>query len=147
MEIILKKEMPSLGKIGSTVKVAEGYARNYLIPRGVGIEATPKNLKLLEREIKIWEKKAQQSKDEAIKLAAEIEKLNLSFARKTGEEDKLFGSVTTIDIAESIKEAGFHIDRKQIHLEEPLKTLGDFTVPVKLHPDVAANLKVTVVKE
>lgn len=147
MEIILKKEMPSLGNIGSIVKVAEGYARNYLIPRGVGIEATPKNLKLLEREIKIWEKKAQRLKDEAIKLATEIEKLNLSFARKTGEEDKLFGSVTTIDIAERIKETGFHIDRKQIHLEEPLKTLGVFTVPVKLHPDVAANLKVTVVKE
>lgn len=147
MEIILKKDTSSLGKMGNVVKVADGYARNYLIPQGAAIEATPKNLKLLQREIKIWEKRAQLQKEEAQKLAAEIEKLSLSFARKAGEEDRLFGAVTSIDIEESLKQHAFQIDRKKIHLEEPIKALGVFTVPVKLHPEVTANLKVLVVKE
>ena len=147
MEIILKKDTPSLGKLGNVVKVAHGYARNYLIPHGVGIEATPKNLKLLEREIKLWKKKAEKQREEAQKLAQEIEQLSLSFARKVGEEDKIFGSVTSLDIEEKIKESGIQIDRKKIHLEEPIKALGIFTVPVKLHTEVTANLKVCVVKE
>ncbi|MBI3754462.1 MAG: 50S ribosomal protein L9 [Deltaproteobacteria bacterium] len=147
MEIILKKDTPSLGRMGSVVRIADGYARNYLIPQGVGIEATPKNLKLLQREIKIWEKRAQLQKEESQKLAMEIEKLSLSFAKKAGEEDRLFGSVTSIDIEESLKKNGFQIDRKKIHLEEPIKALGVFTVPVKLHAEVTANLKVLVVKE
>ena len=147
MEIILKKDTPSLGKLGNVVKVADGYARNYLIPHGVGIEATPKNLKLLEKEIKLWQKKAEKQREEAQKLAQEIEQLSLSFARKVGEEDKIFGSVTSLDIEEKIKESGIQIDRKKIHLEEPIKALGIFTVPVKLHTEVTANLKVCVVKE
>ena len=147
MEIILKKDAPSLGKLGNVVKVADGYARNYLIPHGVGIEATPKNLKLLEKEIKIWQKRAEKQREEAQKLAQEIEQLSLSFARKAGEEDKIFGSVTSLDIEEKIKESGIQIDRKKIHLEEPIKALGIFTVPVKLHTEVTANLKVCVVKE
>ncbi|MBI3397774.1 MAG: 50S ribosomal protein L9 [Deltaproteobacteria bacterium] len=147
MEIILKKDAPSLGKMGSVVRVADGYARNYLIPQGIGIEATLKNLKLLEKEIKIWQKRAGRQKEDAIKLGSEIEKLSLSFARKAGEEDKIFGSVTSMNIEEQIKESGIQIDRKQIHLEEPIKTLGIFTVPIKLHPEVTANLKILVVKE
>lgn len=147
MEIILKKDTPSLGKLGNVVNVADGYARNYLIPHGVGIEATPKNLKLLEKEIKIWQKKAEKQREEAQKLAQELEQLSLSFARKAGEEDKIFGSVTSLDIEEKIKESGIQIDRKKIHLEEPIKALGIFTVPVKLHTEVTANLKVCVVKE
>lgn len=147
MEIILKKDAPSLGKMGSVVRVTDGYARNYLIPQGVGLEATPKNLKLLEKEIKIWQKKAEKQKEEAVQLAAEIEKLSLSFARKTGEEDKIFGSVTSLDIEEKMKENGIQIDRKKIHVEEPIKTLGIFTVPIKLHPEVTASLKISVVKE
>lgn len=147
MEIILKKDTPSLGRMGSVVRVADGYARNYLIPQGVGIEATAKNLKLLQREIKIWEKRAQLQKEEAQKLAMEIEKLSLSFAKKAGEEDRLFGSVTSIDIEEGLKKNGFQIERKKIHLGEPIKALGVFTVPVKLHAEVTANLKVLVVKE
>ena len=147
MEIILKKDTPSLGKLGNVVKVADGYARNYLIPHGIGIEATPKNLKLLEKEIKLWQKKAEKQREEAQKLAQEIEQLSLSFARKVGEEDKIFGSVTSLDIEEKIKESGIQIDRKKIHLEEPIKALGIFTVPVKLHTEVTANLKVCVVKE
>jgi large subunit ribosomal protein L9 len=147
MEIILKKDAPSLGKLGNVVKVADGYARNYLIPHGIGLEATPKNLKLLEKEVKIWQKKAERQKEEAQKLAQEIEKLSLSFARKAGEEDKIFGSVTSLDIEEKIKENGIQIDRKKIHLEEPIKALGIFTVPVKLHQEVTASLKVCVVKE
>lgn len=147
MEIILKKDTPSLGKLGNVVKVTDGYARNYLIPHGIGIEATPKNLKLLEKEIKLWQKKAEKQREEAQKLAQEIEQLSLSFARKVGEEDKIFGSVTSLDIEEKIKESGIRIDRKKIHLEEPIKALGIFTVPVKLHTEVTANLKVCVVKE
>jgi len=147
MEIILKKDTLSLGKLGNVVKVADGYARNYLIPHGIGIEATPKNLKLLEKEIKLWQKKAEKQREEAQKLAQEIEQLSLSFARKVGEEDKIFGSVTSLDIEEKIKESGIQIDRKKIHLEEPIKALGIFTVPVKLHTEVTANLKVCVVKE
>lgn len=147
MEIILKKDAPSLGKMGNVVRVTDGYARNYLIPQGVGLEATPKNLKLLEKEIKIWQKKAEKQKEEAVQLAAEIEKLSLSFARKTGEEDKIFGSVTSLDIEEKMKENGIQIDRKKIHVEEPIKTLGIFTVPIKLHPEVTASLKISVVKE
>ena len=147
MEIILKKDAPSLGKMGNVVRVTDGYARNYLIPQGIGLEATPKNLKLLEKEIKIWQKKAEKLKEEAAQLAAEIEKLSLSFARKTGEEDKIFGSVTSLDIEEKMKENGIQIDRKKIHVEEPIKTLGVFTVPIKLHQEVTANLKISVVKE
>ena len=147
MEIILKKDTLSLGKLGNVVKVADGYARNYLIPHGVGIEATPKNLKLLEKEIKLWQKKAEKQREEAQTLAQAIEQLSLSFARKVGEEDKIFGSVTSLDIEEKIKESGIQIDRKKIHLEEPIKALGIFTVPVKLHTEVTANLKVCVVKE
>ncbi|MBI5327173.1 MAG: 50S ribosomal protein L9 [Deltaproteobacteria bacterium] len=147
MEIILKKDAPSLGKLGNVVKVADGYARNYLIPHGIGLEATPKNLKLLEKEMKLWQKKAEKQREDAQKLAQDIEKLSLIFARKSGEEDKIFGSVTSLDIEEKIKENGIQIDRKKIHLEEPIKALGIFTVPVKLHPEVTANLKVCVVKE
>ena len=147
MEIILKKDTPSLGKLGNVVKVADGYAKNYLIPHGIGIAATPKNLKLLEKEIKLWQKKAEKQREEAQTLAQAIEQLSLSFARKAGEEDKIFGSVTSLDIEEKIKESGIQIDRKKIHLEEPIKALGIFTVPVKLHTEVTANLKVCVVKE
>lgn len=147
MEIILKKDAPSIGKMGNVVRVADGYARNYLIPHGIGIEATTKNLRLLEKELKIWQKKAEKQKEEAQKLAHEIEKLSLNFARKAGEEDRIFGSVTSMDIEEGLKQNGIGIDRRKIHLEEPIKALGVFTVPVKLHTEVTANLKVLVVKE
>lgn len=147
MEIILKKNTPSLGKMGNVVRVADGHARNYLIPQGIGIEATAKNLKFLEKELKIWEKKAEKQKEEAQKLAQEIEGLSLSFSKKTGEEDKIFGSVTSIDIEARLKENNIQVDRKKIHLEEPIKALGTFTVPVKLHTEVTANLKVLIVKE
>ncbi len=147
MEIILKKDTPSLGKMGNIVRVADGHARNYLIPQGVGIEVTAKNLKLLEKELKIWEKKAEKQKEEAQKLAQDIEKLPLSFARKAGDEDRIFGAVTSIDIEARLKENGVQIDRKKIHMEEPIKALGVFTVSVKLHPEITANLRVLVVKE
>ena len=147
MEIILKKDTSSIGKMGSVVKVADGFARNYLIPQGIGVEATPENLKRLEKEMKSWVKRAAEHKEEAVKLSQEIEKLTLTFARKSGEEDKLFGSVTSMDIEDRFKENGIQINRKIIHLEEPIKTLGTFTVPIKLHPEVTANLNVIVTKE
>lgn len=147
MEIILKKDVSSIGKMGSIVKVKDGYARNYLIPQGIGIQATTRNLKLIEKEVKIWKKKADIQQAGAQTIAQEIEKLSLSFARKTGDEDKIFGSVTSLDIEKSLKENGVAIDRRKIILEEPIKTLGIFTVLVKLHPEVTANLRVLVVKE
>lgn len=147
MEIVLRKDTPVLGKIGNVVKVADGYARNYLIPHGTALEATPKNLKVVQEEIKRWEKQAEKWKASAVNLAHDIEKLSLSFSRKCGEENKLFGAVTSIDIEEGIKKNGLQIDRKMIHLEEPIKTLGTFTIPIKLHSEVIANLKVSVVKE
>src|SRR3989304_1649490 len=112
MEIILKKEAPSIGKRGSVVRVADGFARNYLIPHGIGVEATPENLKRLEKEMKLWVKKAAEHKEEAVRLSQEIEKLTLTFARKSGEEDKLCGSVSTIPVANEIKKNGIQINRK-----------------------------------
>jgi large subunit ribosomal protein L9 len=147
MKVILKQDVPSLGTFGDVVKVADGYARNYLMPRGFAIEATNGNLRQLEAERVAWEKKAQTVKEEAERLAQEMEPLTLNFSRKAGEEDKLFGSVTSIDIEAELKDKGFETDRKNILLHEPIKKLGIYTVGIRLHPEVTTNIKVWVVKE
>jgi large subunit ribosomal protein L9 len=147
MKVILKQDVPSLGTFGDVVKVADGYARNYLMPRGFAIEATNGNLRQLEAERVAWEKKAQTIKEEAERLAEEMEPLTLNFSRKAGEEDKLFGSVTSIDIEAELKDKGFETDRKNILLHEPIKKLGIYTVGIRLHPEVTTNIKVWVVKE
>ncbi len=147
MKVILKKEVYNLGKFGEQVKVAEGYARNYLIPKGLAIEANAGNLRQFEAEKDAFLRKAQVGKEKAEKQRLEIEALILTFRRKAGEDGKLFGSVTSHDLEEELKNKGFAIERKDIILAEPIKTLGDFTVAVKLHPEVTASIKAGVVKE
>ena len=147
MKIILKDEVPTLGAYGEVIQVADGYARNYLIPKGLGIEATVGNQRQFEAEKEAWLSKAAALKEGAAKIAEAIGKLTLSFTRKAGEDDKLFGSVTSMDIDAALKEKLVEVDRKKILLAEPIKSLGTFPVAVKLHPEVTAEVKVEVVKE
>jgi large subunit ribosomal protein L9 len=133
--------------VGDLITVKDGYARNYLIPQGKAIRATSQNIKKLEHQkLQIMEK-LNKSKREAERLSERLETLSCTVAKTAGEEDKLFGSVTAIDIAESLKLEGIEIDKKKIFLSEPIKKLGIYTVPIKLHQEVTANLKVWVVKD
>ncbi|MEE8185179.1 MAG: 50S ribosomal protein L9 [Thermodesulfobacteriota bacterium] len=148
MRIILKDDISSLGKYGDVIQVASGYARNYLVPRGLAIEITDGNLRAVEHQKDAWMRKAQKIKEASSNLKNELEALLLSFARKAGEDEKLFGSVTSMDITAALKDKGFNIDRKKIYLEEPIKSIGVYTVPVKLYQqEVVANLRISVVKE
>ncbi len=147
MEVILKEAIEKLGSQGDIVKVADGYARNYLIPQKLAVIASPGNLKLVE-QIKITAlKKETTEKKQAEDLAALLAQVTITVARKVGENDVLYGSVTSMDIAEDLKKQGYEIDRRKIHLEEPLKTIGEYQVPLKLHREVTATLKVNVVPE
>jgi len=147
MQVILKTNIDKLGTTGELITVADGYARNYLIPRKMAIEATEKNRRFLEHEKKIEIDKAVKYKKDAEKLAEELSVVSCTIKVKAGENERLFGSVTSIDIAGSLEEQGFKIDKRSIILDEPIKELGIFTVPVKLYQDVTANIKVWVVKE
>lgn len=147
MKVILKADIKELGRMGSVVSVKEGYARNYLVPKGLAVEALEKNVKALEHEKKKIEQFARKIRGGAEDLAGRISALSLTIRAKAGEEEKLFGSVTSMDIAEALKSAGFEIDRKKICLEEPIKRLGSYTVPVKLHSDVSAQISIQVVGE
>ncbi|AAR33998.1 50S ribosomal protein L9 [Geobacter sulfurreducens] len=146
MKVILKENVENLGHIGDIVKVAPGYARNYLIPRNFAIEATEKNAKALEHAKRQLEYKRNKVLEQARLLVAKIEGLSLSISHQAGEEGKLFGSVTNMELAELLKAQGVEIDRKKIVLAEPIKHVGEFTAVVKVHPEVAANLKVVVTK-
>ncbi|MBT0652358.1 50S ribosomal protein L9 [Geomobilimonas luticola] len=146
MKVILKENVENLGHIGDVVKVAPGYARNFLIPKGFAIEATLKNTKALDHEKRQLEYKKNKVLEAAKQLAAKIEGLALSIAHQAGEEGKLFGAVTNMELAELLKAQGVEIDRKKIMLAEPIKHIGEFAASVKLHPEVSANLKVTVTK-
>ena len=147
MKVILKSEVENLGSFGDQVKVALGYARNYLIPKGIAIEATPGNINQFNAEKEAYMKKAQVRKESAEKLKAAIEATTLSFTRKAADDDKLFGSVTVHDIENELASKGFKIERKHIHLEEPIKSAGQFTVKVKLHPEVSAEVQIEVAQE
>ena len=147
MKIILRADIERLGKIGDMVNVAPGYARNYLVPKNLAYLANPGNLKRIEFEKRRAAQLAERELDETRKLAGKMSELSLTFQVKVGEEDKLYGSVTTADIADEAAKAGFKIDRRKIVLEEPIKQLGVYTVAVRLHPEVAAEIKVWVVKE
>src|SRR5512143_2646318 len=147
MQVILREDIDKVGKIGDLVKVADGYARNDLVPTKKAIEATPKNLKAMEHAKKMVADRVRKLKKEAAADAENIKALSLTIKAKVGEEGKLFGSVTSMDIAEAAKAQGVVIDKRKIALEEPIKRLGDFTVTVKLPADVTADLKVTVVAE
>lgn len=147
MKVIVKDTIVNIGAIGEVVNVADGYARNHLIPRGYAIEASAGNLKQFETEKDAILKKMAHVKEGAEKLSADIEALSLSFARKAGEDDKLFGSVTSMDIEAALKEKGVEIDRRKILLDEPLKNIGETSVGVKIHPEVTAMVKVLIEKE
>jgi large subunit ribosomal protein L9 len=147
MEVILRDHIEHLGKRGEIVKVADGYARNFLLPRKLALPATDANRKWVERERKITEARDVEERGAAEAIAARLNALELTISRKTGENDQLYGSVTNADIGELLAAKGFDIDRRKILLPDPIKTLGENTVPVKLHRDVTANLRVTVAKE
>ncbi len=147
MKVILVQFVDNLGVIGDVVEVANGYGRNYLIPSGLAIAASAKNKRQLEHEQRRRAHRIDRARQDAQVFANELQKVHCRFTRKAGEEGKLFGSVTTMDIAESLKKAGFEIDRRSIQLEQPIKSLGEFAVPVRLRPEVVAELKVRVEPE
>ena len=147
MKVILVKDVDKLGEIGDVVDVADGYGRNYLLPRGYALAATARNKRELEHEHRLREHRIAQARKDAESFAGTLQEVHCHFTRKAGEEGKLFGSVTSMDIAEKLKEAGLDIDRRRIQLEQPIKSLGEFTVPVRIRTDVSAMLKVTVAAE
>ncbi|HAM53632.1 MAG TPA: 50S ribosomal protein L9 [Nitrospiraceae bacterium] len=147
MKVILKEEVKSLGSIGSVVNVADGYARNYLIPKNLAVEANTKNIKALEHDKKKIEARAKKIRNTAQDLSDRLAGLTLTVSAKVGEGEKLFGSITTMDIAEALKKEGFDIERKKIMLDEPIKRLGSFTVGIKIHPQVTSQLALHVVAE
>jgi large subunit ribosomal protein L9 len=146
MQVILREDVENLGNTGEMVTVKDGYARNYLIPRGLAVLATPRNVRRLDHEKRVIGQRDSKRQKDAQSLKERIEALSLTIAKHTGEEEKLFGSVTNRDIAEALKEeSGLDIDRKAIHLEQPIKSLGVYSVNVKLTRDVIATLKLWVV--
>ncbi len=147
MKIILKQDIASLGTAGETVTVKNGYARNYLIPQGLAVAATAGNMRAFEVESKAAALRMQRGMREAQEVATRLEKLSLTVSVQVGEEDKLFGSVTSQNIADLLAENGFEIDKKKIVLDDPIKALGVYDVPVKLHPEVTGVVKVWVVRE
>jgi large subunit ribosomal protein L9 len=147
MEIILKEDVENLGHRGDVVKVAQGYGRNFLLPRNLGIEATAGNKAVIEQMKASSVRRSAKEKADAELLLQQFENVELKFTRKTGDNDHLFGSVTGSDIAQALEAKGFQVDRRKVQLEEPLKSLGEFLVPVRLHREVTAHVKVVVEKE
>src|SRR5579863_5406889 len=147
MEVILKEDVAKLGSRGDVVRVAEGYGRNYLLPRRLAIGASSGNKAVIEQMKAASVRRSAKEKAQAEELAKQFEGLSVDFKRRSGENDQLFGSVTSSDIGEALEKKGFTIDRRKVQLHEPLRALGEFTVPIKLHKDVTAHLKVVVEKE
>ena len=147
MEVILKEDVPKLGHRGDVVRVAEGYGRNFLLPRKLAIEATAANKAVIDQMKASAVRKLAKDKADAEALGAQFADVVLSFQRKAGEQDHLFGSVTSADIAEGLEKKGFNIDRRKIQLDEPLKALGEFSVPIRLHRDVTTHVEVVIEKE
>jgi large subunit ribosomal protein L9 len=147
MEVILREHVDNLGRRGDLVKVADGYARNYLLPRKMALLATEGNKKVIAREKEKFDAVEAEEQKVAQAVADRLANVEIEIARKVGETDALFGSVTNADVAESLAAKGFDIDRRKVQLHDPIKKLGEFTVPVKLHRDVIVTLKVKVVAE
>ena len=145
MKIILREDVPDLGAMGDLVDVKPGYARNYLLPRGLAVPATTKNLRRLEHERRVIQQRVAKARSEAETLSNRIENLSVTIAKQVGEGDKIFGSVTSKEIEESLREEGIRVDRKSILLDEPIRALGVYPINVKLHRDVIAKLKIWVV--
>jgi large subunit ribosomal protein L9 len=144
MEVILKEDVANLGHRGDVVKVADGYGRNFLLPRKLALQATLANKAVIEQMKAAASRRSAEEKVQAQALVARLEPLTLSFTRKSGENGQLFGSVTSADIAQQLEQKGHTVDRRKISLEEPLKSLGEFHVPIKLHREVTTHLKVTI---
>jgi large subunit ribosomal protein L9 len=147
MEVILREHVDNLGKRGEIVKVADGYARNFLLPRKLALLATDGNRRHVERERKIVEAREAAEKVQAEAIAARLNMIDITITRRVGETDQLYGSVTAVDIADYLKGKGFEIDRRKLILPEPIKAIGEHTVPLKLHREVTVPLKVRVTKE
>lgn len=147
MEVILKEDVDTLGHRGDVVKVADGYGRNFLLPKKLAIEATTANKNVIEQMKQSALRRSAREKAEAQQLVAQLEQVELVFTRKVGENEHLFGSVTSSDIAHELEKKGYSVDRRKVQLDEPLKQLGEFHIPVKLHREVNAHIKVTVVGE
>jgi large subunit ribosomal protein L9 len=149
MKVILREDVKNMGAMGQIIDVSDGYARNFLVPKGLALEANMKNIKSLEHAKRIIQEKAKKIKNEASDLSNKIGNISLVIKAKSGEEGKLFGAVTAMDIAEAIKNtgAGIEIDKKKILLDEPIKRLGTYSVGLKLHSEVTAQVNVEVVAE
>jgi large subunit ribosomal protein L9 len=147
MEVILREELEKLGQRGSIVKVADGYARNYLLPKRLAVLATDANRKIVEQERQAWLRKEAKIKVDAEDLAKLLTGVTLTFRHKVGENDQLFGSVTARDIAEGLEKQNFHVDRRKIALDEPIRALGEHKVTVRLHREVPTEITVVVEKE
>ena len=147
MKIILVKDVDNLGLAGQVLTVAPGYARNYLLPAAAALPATEANLKLLARKRAEYEARAKAEKDQALDLRGRLAEVRLIFHRKAGEKGKLYGAVTALDLSEALQAKGFEMERRRLRLGEPFKALGDYEVPVRLHPEVTASFKVSVLPE
>ncbi len=147
MQIILRQDVEKLGKMGEVVQVKAVYARNFLIPRGVAYAATKSNLARLAEDQRVLAHRGLKEKRVAGDLASKLEGFRVTVTALVGEEDRMFGSITSQDIAELLREKGMDVDRRKIHLEEPIRALGEYDVPIKLHSDVTATIRVEVVKE
>jgi len=147
MQIILQEDVEKLGTRGQVVDVAEGYARNFLLPRKLALEASAGNMKRLEKMRATFAKKEATEKGDAQKLAELLAGVSLELTRKAGENDQLFGSVTSADISEALAAKGFNVEKRKIALQEPIKVVGDFEIAVKLHREIATNVKLSVKKE
>jgi large subunit ribosomal protein L9 len=147
MEVILREHVDNLGRRGEVVKVAPGYARNFLLPRKLALAVTDANRKLIERERKVADARELEEKQTAEAVASRLGQVELTIERRVGETEHLYGSVTSADIVEALAAKGLEIDKRKIQLDEPIKAIGEFTVPVRLHRDVAAHVKLHVVKQ
>jgi large subunit ribosomal protein L9 len=147
MQVILREDIPNLGRPGDVVKVRDGYARNFLLPRSLAVEANPRNLRTFEHEKRIGLMRREAVRKDALKIKERIEAISISVGARAGEEGKLFGSITNIDIERALREKGLDIERRKIVLQEPIKQLGDFTITIKIDSETEASLKLTVSPE
>ncbi len=147
MKVILMQDVANLGEVGDVVDVAGGYGRNYLVPQGLAVAATAKNKKQLEHQQRLREHQIAKARKAAAGLAEQLQGITCSFTRRSAEEGRLFGSVTSMDIAEELKTAGVELDRRRIQLDQPIRSLGEHVVPVRLPGDLSAEVKVRVVAE
>ena len=147
MKIILTENIPSLGEIGQVVNVASGYARNYLLPQGLALKATGGNVRELEHRKRILAQKREKVRKEMLSAAEKLNEVAIVLNRKVAEEDKLYGSVSVVDISKALEDQGIDVDRKNIQLDQPIKQLGEYTVPIRMGSDVTANIKLIIEKE